>query len=87
MVFDIKRYKNNCYITELIQKNYPFEFVKDDVGKLRIKLSIIEENKNKYQKEEIYYPLELITLTFKHIKKISENYLKIKNQKLVPKMK
>ena len=45
MVFDIKRYKNNCYIIELIQKNYPLEFVKDDVGKLRIKLSVVEENK------------------------------------------
>ena len=56
-VFDIKRfigkYRNDLFMSAIIQnKNYPFEFVQDDFGKLKIKLSVIEENKNKKQKEE-----------------------------------
>ena len=104
-VFDIKRfigkYRNDLFMSAIIQnKNYPFEFVQDDFGKLKIKLSVVEENKNKKQKEEnepnpqnfdnltapakkidlYYYPEELVTLIFKHIKKIAENYLKMKKK-------
>ena len=92
-VFDIKRfigkYRNDRYISEIIQKkNYPFEFVQDNFGKLIVKLCVVEENKNKSQETDFnltqkkvdikYYPEELVTLIFKHIKKIAENYLKMK---------
>ena len=102
-VFDIKRFigknRNDRYISDIIaKKNYPFEFEQDKKGKLQIKLSVIEENKNKNQKEDInpqnldnlttpakkkeiiYYPEEFVTLIFKHIKKIAENYLKMKTK-------
>ena len=102
-VFDIKRFigknRNDRYISDIIdKKNYPFEFEQDKKGKLQIKLSVIEENKNKNQKEDInpqnldnlttpakkkeiiYYPEEFVTLIFKHIKKIAENYLKMKKK-------
>ena len=104
-VFDIKRfigkYRNDPYISAIFQKkNYPFEFVQDDFGKLKIELCVEEENKNKIKKEETepnpqnfdyltappkkidiyYYPEEFVTLIFKHIKKIAENYLKMKKK-------
>ena len=103
VVFDIKRFlglnKNDPYILESIEKDkYPFEFVQDDSGKLKIKLSVVEEDEK--QKKEgdynpnnlklittppknidiFFYPEEIVVLILKHIKKIAESYLNMKNK-------
>ena len=64
-------------LQKLFKKNHPFEFVKDGFGKLRIKLSVVKENKSYTKKKKIcckkiditYYQEEIVTLIFKHIKK------------------
>ena len=104
MVFDVKRFlglnKNDRFISESIEKQkYPFEFVQDDSGKLRIKLCVKEAQKKEEDDNNsndlvpettppkkidiFYYPEEIVVLILKHIKKIAENYLKIKIENAV----
>ena len=102
MVYDVKRFlglkKNDPIITEFIdKKKYPFEFEQNDSGKLKIKLSVVEENQNpneidNYNQTNLkhytgqnkidifYYPEEIVVLILKHIKKIAEKYLNMKNK-------